>query len=120
MLPGPPDSFLTGASDSGTWDIPDDLGPHGQFARSVPSRCALTAVLLTAKDNRVSYFSSRLSAPFSSSLVVAVVVVVVVVHIVSLRYRKRILFFAAVAAASPLPNDANRSITLAMRFYIQF
>lgn len=84
-LPGPPDSFLTGANDSGTWDILDDLGPHGQFARSVPSRCALTAVLLTAKDTRAS-------SSFSSSSPV-VVVVVAAVRVVSLRYRKRILLF---------------------------
>lgn len=36
----------------GTWDIPDDLGPHGQFAKSIPCRCALTAVLLATKNTR--------------------------------------------------------------------
>lgn len=40
-----------------TWDIPDDLGPHGQFARSAPSRCALTLVLLATKDIDKSRFS---------------------------------------------------------------
>ncbi|KAL2751733.1 hypothetical protein V1477_000043 [Vespula maculifrons] len=36
----------------GTWDIPDDLGPHGQFARSAPSRWALTTqvFLLVGKE----------------------------------------------------------------------
>lgn len=28
-----PDLFPTGATGPATWDIPDDLGPHGQFAR---------------------------------------------------------------------------------------
>lgn len=45
-----PDLFPTGATGPATWDIPDDLGPHGQFARSIPSRWALTAGLLATKS----------------------------------------------------------------------
>ena len=42
-----PDLFPTGATGPATWDIPDDLGPHGQFARSIPSRWALTGRLIS-------------------------------------------------------------------------
>lgn len=64
-----PDLFPTEATGPATWDIPDDLGPHGQFARSIPSRWALTAGLLATKSldcssgpqnpPRTSRFSAR-------------------------------------------------------------
>lgn len=50
--PGLPTRFQQGPLAPATWDIPDDLGPHGQFARSIPSRWALTAVLLATESLR--------------------------------------------------------------------
>lgn len=88
-----PDLFPTGATGPATWDIPDDLGPHGQFARSIPSQmgpyrrlinhqvtrpllyghgihCSSTISLFGDRESAPSFYSPRLGACFEAILVV--------------------------------------------------
>lgn len=88
-----PDLFPTGATGPATWDIPDDLGPHGQFARSIPSQmgpyrrlinhqvtrpllyghgihCSSTISLFGDRESAPSFYSPRLGSCFEAILVV--------------------------------------------------